>query len=289
VLLAIENAPPGTTRLVRHVSATGRASGLSVLGRRVPGALADLTDEQFFSYGWRIPFLASAVLVLVWLYVRLTITETPVFRSALTRGERVRVPMLEVLREFPWHPGHRHALLAGNVCPVLPDDGLRALPGAPPPLDSAARSFCSSSSSASSSSGCSSRSAHVLAARGRKRTLIWVTVAIGLFGLVSRPMFQPTVIGATATLAVGLSLMGSPTALSGPCSQSSSDIGALHRKFADLQHGGIFGASLAPYIATYLATRYGLQYVGYYLTAAAALTLVGLVSIRRTKDADLSL
>jgi MFS family permease len=47
---------------------------------------------------------------------------------------------------------------------------------------------------------------------------------------------------------------------------------------------GIFGASLAPYIATALADSYGLQYVGYYLTGAAVLTLVGLVGIRETKD-----
>ena len=51
---------------------------------------------------------------------------------------------------------------------------------------------------------------------------------------------------------------------------------------------GIFGASLAPYIATWLAKSYGLQYVGYYLTAAALLTLVGLFAIRETKDEDLS-
>jgi hypothetical protein len=47
---------------------------------------------------------------------------------------------------------------------------------------------------------------------------------------------------------------------------------------------GIFGASLAPYIATFLARTYGLQYVGYYVLAAAALTLVGLLAIRETKD-----
>jgi len=47
---------------------------------------------------------------------------------------------------------------------------------------------------------------------------------------------------------------------------------------------GIFGASLAPYIATWLAQNYGLQYVGYYVLAAALLTLIGLVSIRETKD-----
>ena len=51
---------------------------------------------------------------------------------------------------------------------------------------------------------------------------------------------------------------------------------------------GIFGASLAPYIATYLATTYGLKYVGYYLTAAAALTLVGLLAVHETKDEDLA-
>jgi hypothetical protein len=51
---------------------------------------------------------------------------------------------------------------------------------------------------------------------------------------------------------------------------------------------GIFGASLAPYIATWLAGRYGLKAVGYYLTAAAALTLVGFLAGRETKDDDLS-
>jgi hypothetical protein len=47
---------------------------------------------------------------------------------------------------------------------------------------------------------------------------------------------------------------------------------------------GILGASLAPYIATWLATRYGLQFVGYYLTAAAGLTFIGLLLIRETRD-----
>src|SRR5687767_15688445 len=53
-----------------------------------------LTDEQFLSYGWRIPFLASAVLVFVGLYVRLTISETPVFQKVMDTRERVKVPML---------------------------------------------------------------------------------------------------------------------------------------------------------------------------------------------------
>ena len=47
---------------------------------------------------------------------------------------------------------------------------------------------------------------------------------------------------------------------------------------------GIFGASLAPYIATWLAKNYGLQFVGYYVVVAAVLTLVGLVAIEETRD-----
>jgi len=50
---------------------------------------------------------------------------------------------------------------------------------------------------------------------------------------------------------------------------------------------GILGASLAPYIATYLAKSYGLQYVGYYLSTSAVLTFIGLLLIRETKDDDL--
>ena len=59
-----------------------------------------LSDDQFFAFGWRIPFLASAVLVIVGLYVRLTITETPVFRDALERRERVKVPIVVVFRDY---------------------------------------------------------------------------------------------------------------------------------------------------------------------------------------------
>jgi MFS family permease len=51
---------------------------------------------------------------------------------------------------------------------------------------------------------------------------------------------------------------------------------------------GIFGASLAPYIATWLARNYGLQYVGYYLSGAALLTICGLLMMRETKDDDLN-
>ena len=62
---------------------------------------------------------------------------------------------------------------------------------------------------------------------------------------------------------------------------------ALHGSSLTFNLAGIFGASLAPYIATWLAQNYGLEYVGYYLSGAAALTIAGLLTIRETKDQPL--
>jgi len=66
-----------------------------------------LTDAQFFAFGWRLPFLASAVLVLLGLYVRLSITETPVFEAALKVGKPVGFPIASVFRH------HSRAMFAG--------------------------------------------------------------------------------------------------------------------------------------------------------------------------------
>ena len=101
MLLAIENAPPGRRAWYGMFPQPAPRSASSFSGGVFLALSRLLTDQQFFSYGWRIPFLASAVLVLVGLYVRLTITETPVFRDALHRRERVKVPMLVVFRHYP--------------------------------------------------------------------------------------------------------------------------------------------------------------------------------------------
>src|SRR5690349_10552672 len=85
VLLAIENAPPGKRAWYGMFPQLGAPIGFLFSGGVFLILSAWLTDDQFFRFGWRVPFLASAALVLVGLYVRLTITETPVFREALTR------------------------------------------------------------------------------------------------------------------------------------------------------------------------------------------------------------
>src|SRR6186713_414898 len=100
VLLAIENAPPGKRAWYGMFPQLGAPLGFFFSGSIFLALSTWLTNEQFFSFGWRIPFLTSALLVVVGLYVRLTITETPVFAQAVRKEERAKVPVLTVFREY---------------------------------------------------------------------------------------------------------------------------------------------------------------------------------------------
>src|SRR5277367_4198881 len=106
VLLAVENAPPNKRALYGMFPQLGAPIGFLLSGGTFLLLSRWLTDQQFFAFGWRLPFLASAVLVVLGLYVRLALTETPVFQASLKRAEQVGVPIVAVLRR------HTRALLA---------------------------------------------------------------------------------------------------------------------------------------------------------------------------------
>ncbi|MDQ1181089.1 MFS transporter [Rhodococcus sp. SORGH_AS_0301] len=85
----------------------------------VTGAVFGDTNDTFLNYGWRIPFLFSAVLVLIGLYMRLAIEETPVFKAdqaaaATTPSAPTRLPVLEA-----WHVQKREVLLAAGALASL--------------------------------------------------------------------------------------------------------------------------------------------------------------------------
>uniref|UniRef100_A0AAU2VUU4 Putative proline/betaine transporter n=1 Tax=Streptomyces sp. NBC_00008 TaxID=2903610 RepID=A0AAU2VUU4_9ACTN len=99
-LLTVENAPPGKRGLYGAIPAMGTGAGF-VLASAVFGLVSMLPDDSFESWGWRIPFLLSAFLVLFGLWVRKGIEETPVFAELEESGERERFPLLATVKRQP--------------------------------------------------------------------------------------------------------------------------------------------------------------------------------------------
>ena len=287
VLLAVENAPPGRRAWYGMFPQLGAPVGFFFSGGVFLLLSEYLTDEQFFSFGWRIPFLASAALVIVGLYVRLTITETPVYQQAMTREGRSKVPMVEVFRDFP-------KVLVTGILSSLATFVLFylmtvfALSWGTSALGYTRTSFLLIQLVGVVFFAVTIPISATIAERGRRWTLIWVTAAIGAFGFILAPLLSAGLGGATAAMIVGLSLMGLTY---GPLGTVLSELFPTRVRYTGssltFNLAGIFGASLAPYIATWLAQHYGLAYVGYYLAAAAVLTLVGLLSIHETRDTTL--
>jgi len=288
VLLAIENAPPGRRAWYGMFPQLGAPLGF-FLSTTVFLGLSGIMDERAFAaYGWRIPFLASAVLVLVGLYVRLTISETPVFLASIHREQRVRVPMLVVLRDYTG------TLVAGTLVSLATFVIFYLMTVFTLAWGTSALGFTREAFLRIQLVGVGCFAATIpisaaLAERGRRRVLIAVTVVIALYGLVMAPIFVAGTAGAIATLAIGLGLMGLTY---GPLGTVLSELFPTSVRYTGssltFNLAGIFGASLAPYIATWLANTYGLQYVGYYLTGAALLSLAGLLMTGETKDRDLN-
>ncbi|HSU32919.1 MAG TPA: MFS transporter [Bryobacteraceae bacterium] len=287
VLLAIENAPPKKRAWYGMFPQLGAPVGFFLSGGVFLLLSRCLTDKQFFAFGWRLPFLASAVLVLLGLYVRLAITETPVFREALQRGEQVKLPMMVVFRD------HTRVLIAGIlVClatfVLFYLMTVFALSWGTSALGYGREKFLVMQLIDISFFALTIPVSAVLAERGRRRAMLWITVSIGVFGFVMAPMFAAGTTGAVVMMAIGLSLMGFTY---GPLGTMVSELFPTPVRYTGsslaFNLAGILGASLAPYIATWLAKTHGLGYVGYYLVASAGLTLLGLLWIRETKDQDL--
>jgi len=104
-LLSVEHAPRGLRGFFGSFTQVGSAAGMLLATASFAIAQNLTTDEQFQQFGWRIPFIASAVLVAVGLYVRLGIEDAPAFRALKTGGRVAASPVLEVIRH------HRRALL----------------------------------------------------------------------------------------------------------------------------------------------------------------------------------
>lgn len=97
VLMAVEHAPPGKKGFYGSFPQTGAPAGVA-LATLAFFSVSVLPDEQFYAWGWRLPFLVSAVLVVVGLLIRLSISESPAFQAAREQQDVVKLPIIEAFR-----------------------------------------------------------------------------------------------------------------------------------------------------------------------------------------------
>jgi len=100
VIMAVEHAPPGKRGWFGSFAPLGVTVGL-LLANGVFALFAALPQEDFLSWGWRVPFLLSIVLVLVGFYIRYRVSETPVFSEIAAKNAAARSPVIEAVKRHP--------------------------------------------------------------------------------------------------------------------------------------------------------------------------------------------
>ncbi|CAN7371961.1 MFS transporter [Phenylobacterium sp. LjRoot225] len=288
-LLAVENAPPGWRARFGMFPQLGApvgfiaANGLFLL----LGLL--LTPEQFKSWGWRLPFIASAVLVAVGLWVRLKLTETPAFKAALAEAPPAQAPLGEVLTRHPL------ATLGGTfavVCcfAIFYLSTAFALGYGVGHLNYSRETFLGVQ-----------LGAIVFLAVGIVVAGYWSdatnprrVLMAGCAATVAAGFLLPVMMGSGslfliwAFLSLALFLMGF---VYGPLGAFLPSLFPARVRYSGasvaFNVGGIIGGGLAPIIAAALAERGGLPPVGLYLSAAAVISLIALAPLARRATHDL--
>jgi metabolite-proton symporter len=100
VIMAVEHAPPGKRGLYGSVAPLGVTVGL-LLANAVFWPFSSMPKEDFLSWGWRVPFLLSIVLILVGFYIRAKVSETPVFSEIAAKNKAARSPVIEAVKRHP--------------------------------------------------------------------------------------------------------------------------------------------------------------------------------------------
>ena len=283
VLLATENAPPGKRAWYGMFPQLGAPLGflLSAGIFLVLGRL--LSAEAFLEWGWRIPFVASALLVGLGLWVRLNIHETPAFQRALDSHARVKLPMLAVLRD------HAAPMLLGTLGAFATFVLFYLMTVFALGHGTAVLGYSREQFLLLQMVGILFFAAGIpISARygdrwGTRRTMIVASGLIVAFGVLLAPMFtagSPWMV--LAFLSLGLFLMGLTY---GPCGTFLAEIYPVEVRYTgaslSFNLAGILGAAPAPYLATWLAERFGLVAVGYYLCIAALVTICALLALQR--------
>ena len=303
-LVATENAPKGKRAVFGTFPQLGApigfiiANGLFlIISAAMPSTDPSRPSEAFLEWGWRIPFLFSAVMVIVGLWVRLNLVESSAFEKTVRTGQVHAVPLAAAVKTY-WRElilGTFYMLATYVLFYLMTTFSLsygRAAAGAAlPGLGYDYRSFVLMLIVGVLFFGIFTLVSGPLADRwGRRTTLICVTIGIAIFGALWVPMLAAGFVGVMAWLIVGFALMG----------MTFGPMGALLPELfpANVRYTGsgisynvssILGAAVAPFIAVALWSAGGGSplLVGLYLSAMAVLTLIALLLGKETKHIDI--
>ena len=290
VLLATENAPEGKRAWYGMFPQLGAPIGFILATGSFLTLGAFMSEADFMQWGWRIPFISSALLVIVGLWIRLKLHETPAFQKVFEKKKQVTIPFKELMTK------HWRMLILGTIAAICTFEVFNlttvfALNWGTTKLGYTRAEFLQLQLVATLCFAAFIPLSAIFAEKfGRKATSIGVCIASALFGLVFASMLESgSTIVVFLFLCTGLAIMGLTY---GPIGTVLSELFPTSVRYTGsaltFNLAGIFGASFAPLIATKLATTYGLQAVGYYLTAASILSLLAFLAIRETKNDDVN-
>ncbi|MDQ0652628.1 MFS transporter [Pseudomonas cedrina] len=289
-LLATENAPKGKRAWFGMFPQLGPSIGFLAANGLFLILAMSLNDEQFRSWGWRIPFILSAALVMVGLYARLKLHETPVFANAVAKEAPVKVPLIELFSQH-WLPVLLGALSMVVCYALFYITTAFSLSYGVSTLGYSRETFLGLLCFAVLFMGLATPLAALASDRwGRRPVLIVGAVLAILSGFTMEPLLTHGSTWAVALfLALELFLMGVTFA---PMGAMLPELFPTRVRYtgasAAYNLGGIVGASAAPFFATKLVAMGGLSYVGGYVSAAALLSLIAVLCLKETRDNDLN-
>jgi len=284
-LIATENAPDGRRAWFGMFPQLGPPIGFFIATGLFLALLIGFGEAAFVDWAWRVPFLASAILVAIGLYVRVALEETPAFKAAMALDKRIAVPLGAVLRDY-WRPLIQGSL-AIVVCYALfyiatvymIGYGVRSLGLSRVSL---LEMLCVAVVFMAVATPISAALADRV---GRRPVLLVSAVIAAAVGLMMPALLAQGPGGVLAFLSLALGVMGLTFAPLGALLPELFPTEVRYTGAASAYNlGGILGASLAPSLAQLLEAAGGIAWVGYYIAVAAAISFLAILSMRETRD-----
>ena len=289
VLVATENAPADKRALYGAFPEVGAPIGFFICNGLFYVLEKMLTPAQMMSFGWRVPFWASSVLVVIGLYVRHRLQETPLFKLAQERDNTTRSPLKVVFKEN-WREILKGTFLMGATYAMFFTLTTWSLSFATTALGFSHSEFLLLLMAAIVEFAVLIMTTSVLADKvGRKKVLMTASVALVVFSLVF-PCFlegQHNMVGMLLFLGLGFVVMGT---LYGPVGAVLPELFPTKVRYSGAgityNLAAVVGAAVAPTITTWLIATFGLHYAGMYMFVLAVVSVVAWALTPETKDVD---